>query len=189
NYTGATPFETSNCLNGIPGTGCRAIDGPGVAHSGAALLSPPKTLTAPILGTLFTITYNVTRASGFSRIDFILSASTFENGTPTPVPYTTLPGIYGTQPADFSISANPASVSVLQGSNATTAIFVDSVAGFRGVVNLTASNEFAVVFARPILNVAANGSNSTQLTLIVPRSTLATDYPTVTITAANRTVS
>lgn len=189
NYTGATPFETSNCLNGVPGTGCRAIDGPGVAHSGAALLSPPKTLTAPIVGTLFTITYNVTRASGFSRIDFILSASTFENGTSTPVPYTVLPGIYGTQPTDFSISANPASVNVLQGSNATTTITVDSVAGFKGAVNLTASNEFAMVFARPLLTVSANGSNSTQVIIVVPRSTLATDYPTVTITASNRTVS
>lgn len=189
NYTGATPFETSNCLNGIPGTGCRAIDGPGVAHSGAALLSPPKALIPPILGTLFTITYNVTRVSGFSRIDFILSASAFENGTPTPVPYTTSPGIYGSQPADFSISASPASVNVLQGSNATTTIVVYSLAGFKGVVNLTASEEFRAIFAQPVLNVSPNGSNSTQVILVVPRSTLATDYPSVTVTAANRTVS
>jgi len=191
NYS-AAPLEASNCINGF-GIGCRAppfsVDGQGVAHSAAALLSPPANLVAPINGNLFTITYVVTSASPFSLIDFITSTSSFENGGTISVPYTTAPGIYGTQPADFAISASPTGISVLQGSNATATITVNSVAGFRGAVNLTASNEFAAVFARPILKVPANGSNSTQLILIVPRSTLATDYPTVTITAANRTLS
>lgn len=191
NYS-ATPQEASNCINGF-GIGCRAppfsVDGQGVAHSAAALLSPPANLLAPISGNLFTITYVVTSASLFSRIDFITSASSLENGGLASVPFTTSPGIYGTQPADFSILANPGSINVLQGSNATTTITVDSISGFKGVVNLTASEQFRAIFARPILNISANGSNRTQVILIVPRSTLATDYPIVTITAANRTVS
>lgn len=188
NYT-AIPLETSNCVDGVPGIGCRGVDGPGVAHSAAAILSPPKSLVAPINGTLFTITYNVTSAATFSRIDVISSSSRFENGFLTSVPYTASPGIYGTQPPDFIISANPTRVNVLQGSNATTTISVGSLAGFKGAVNLTASKQFRAVFARSTLNITANGSNSTQLILIVPLNTLATDYPTVTITASNRTNS
>jgi len=184
NYSIA-PSTVVNCVNGS-GTGCTTLDGPGIAHSVAGFIGKPN-IVVPIVGTLFVIVYNVTSPSGFSDINII--RSTFSNGTTTPVPHTTSPGIYGVQPSDFSISANPSSINVLQGSNATTTITMDSVSGFKGAVNLTASNEFRAVFARPILSVIANGSNSTQLILVVPRTTLATDYPTVTITAANRTVS
>lgn len=187
NFSTANPVETSNCINGVPGIGCLAKDGRGVAHSAVALLPPPAGLTPPINGNLFTITYNATSASGFSYIDII--SSTLVNGTPTPVSHTVSPGIYGPQPPDFLISANPPSINILQGSNATTVITVSSVVGFQGSVNLTASKEFGAFFARPILSVIANGSNSTQLLLVVPRTTQATDYPTVTITAANRTTS
>lgn len=186
NYS-VTPVEAANCVNNVANVGsCRAgIDGPGVAHSVAAFLGKPSAIAAPIDGTLLIISYNVTGASGFSRIDIV--DNTFSNGTSTPVPHQPpSPGIFGTEPPEFIVSANPPTLTVLQGFNATTMITVSSASGFTGAVSLNASEEFGAVFAQTVLNLTPNGSNSTKLTLIAPWSIQAQDYPQVTITASNR---
>lgn len=189
-----TLYELANCVNGVPakGTCTGSLDGPGVAHSAVAYLSQLSntTIVPPVLGTLFSITYNVVRAGGWSPIDIVSSA--FENGTvsQTGVAHTVESGTYGIEPSDFKLlPANPSSLSVFQGSNVTTTITVESIAGFSGAVNLTASNELGAVFAQPILTLSPGGTSSTQLTLVASTATLATHYPKVTVTASNRTLS
>ena len=181
--------QVANCLNGV-GQGCLSTDGLGVAHSAASLFPAPSRarIPPPIDGTLLTITYNVTGTSGFSRIEII--DSTLGNGTNTPVSHTIGPrGVYGVERPDFGVYANPRVLELFQESNVTTTLTVNSFAGFAGLVNLTASNEIETVFAQRTLRVAANGTVSTQLTLIASAKTLAYDYPKITITASNATLS
>jgi hypothetical protein len=182
-------LQVASCLNGV-GQGCLPTDGPGVAHSAASLFPPPtrSMIPSPIDGTLLTITYNVTGTSGSSRIEII--DSTFANGTSTGVPHMIgSRAVYGVERPDFGVYANPRSLGVYQESNVTTMITVNSFAGFAGVVNLTSSNELETVFAQRTLRVVANGTASTQLTLIASARTLAYDYPKITITASNATLS
>lgn len=189
NYS-STPFLVANCVNGV-GVGCRvpAPDGLGIAHSAGEgyFGSPPTGFVPPINGTLFTITYKVTGASGFSRIEIV--ADTFSTSGGAPVPTTTSPGLYGTARPDFGVYADPSALIVNQGSNATSMITVNSFGGFSGIVNLTVSQELKAVFNEQKLNVTANGSASTQLTIVTSTTTPAYDYPTITVTAYNRTVS
>lgn len=180
----------ANCVN-VKCTGS-PLEGPGVAHSAALWFpAPPNTtIVPPVIGTLFTITYSVVRAGGWSPIDII--SSTFENGTQsqTGVAHTIASGMYGVEPSDFKLlPPNPSSLSVFQGSNVTTIITLESVAGFSGSVNLQASNELGSVFAHPTLTLSPGGTSSTLLTLIASTTTLATHYPKVTITASNQTVA
>ena len=203
NYS-TVPLSLSDCVNGN-GNGCTGSDGPGVASSaGTYPFGTPPPVLGPgdaINGTLFTITYKVI-ASGFSRVEIVQSSSTFSYSYGSqyhPVSYLTLPGIYGTQPPDFTVSASPTKLVVLQGSNVTTTITVDSVAGFQGTLNLTASNlnftsgtvnfiAFRAIFGQRTLHLTPDGSNNTLLTLLTSVKAPAYDYPKITITAFNNTV-
>ena len=194
NYT-VTPAQFF-CVNDS-GTGCSTSDGPGIASlAGAYPIGVPPPVLGPgdsINGTLFTITYKVANASGFSRIEIVQSNvpnfTLAVRGSSTPVPNTTLPGTFGTDSSDFSVSANPTALVVYQGLNVTTTVRVQSINGFVGLINLTASKEFKVVFADQTLSMTPNGTATTQLTLIASATTPAYDYPKVTITASNATIS
>lgn len=183
--------QVANCLNGICSVGQpTGTDGPGVAHSSVALFPvPPRgTIVPPIDGTIFTITYNVTGRSGFSRIEIV--DSTFQNGTTTPVPHLIGPGgVYGVERPDFGVYASPTTLSVFQESNISTTITVQSFAGFAGTLNLNVSNELHAVFDHSALSVTANGTSSVQLTFVATVTTAAYDYIGITITASNATTS
>jgi hypothetical protein len=175
-----------NCFAGQP----RGTDGPGVAHLAVALFPVPSsgTIVPPIRGTIFTITYMVISASGFSPIEII--DSTFQNGTPTPVPNTIgHRAVYGTERRDFGVTANPRNLNLYQESNVTTTVTVESFVGFAGMVNLTVSKELRTVLAQRSLIVPANGTVSTQLTFVALANTTAYDYSKITVIASNATLS
>src|SRR2546425_1754769 len=129
----STVKELINCVNNS-GTGCTSNDGPGIAHS-LVTIQGPVPMTKPTSGLLFTITYTVT-GSGSSTVH--LFNDLLFNGSPFPVPHTTVDGSYGA-PADFTISASPLSQSITQGQTATSTITVTSANGFSGMVILSAS--------------------------------------------------
>ena len=95
NYS-ITPVLVSTCVNNS-GNGCSGSYGPGIVSLvGNFQPGTPPPVLGPgdsINGTLFTITYKVIAASGFSRIMIIQSSTTFNysfGGQYHVVPYTTL---------------------------------------------------------------------------------------------------
>jgi len=91
---------------------------------------------------------------------------------------------------DFSISANPASQNVQQGSTATSSIMLSSVNGFSGTVNLSASispstKKAPVSTLTPTSVTFASGGTATSTLLVSTGGGTTTGTYTVTITATN----
>lgn len=95
--------------------------------------------------------------------------------------------VYTITTASFTLSASPASVTVVQGSNATSTITVTNVGGFSGTVTLAASGLPSGVTS----SFAAGSQTGTQvLTLMAGASAAVTSTPvTVTITGTSGSVS
>jgi hypothetical protein len=135
NFT-VTVNVLANCVNG-QGTGCLPTDGPGIAHSAAAILGQTSLpANSTLNGLLFTITYTAV-AGKFSPVTIL--RDTLKNGTTTTLPHTAISGVYGTPPPDFGFSAFPAHIFIGQGSSATSAIIVQSLNSFAGNVSLSAA--------------------------------------------------
>jgi subtilase family serine protease len=82
----------------------------------------------------------------------------------------------------FNISASPASVSVLQGSNGTSSITTGVVQGFNAALALSASGQPAgVTISFSPASIAAPGSGTSTLTLAVASTTAVGTY-TITVT-------
>jgi subtilase family serine protease len=85
---------------------------------------------------------------------------------------------------NFTISASPASVSVLQGGNGTSTITSTIVGGFNSAVALSASGQPSGVIVSFSANpIAAPGSGSSTMTMAVA-STTATGTYTITVTGS-----
>ncbi len=101
----------------------------------------------------------------------------------------------GTPTPDFSVSASPSSLSIVQGGNGTSTITVASVNGFNSAVSLSASglpSGVTASFAPPAVTPPANGSGTSTLTLTASgTATVGTSTVTVTGTsgATTRTAS
>jgi subtilase family serine protease len=86
-----------------------------------------------------------------------------------------------TSPA-FTISASPASVSVVQGGSGSSAITTSVSGGFNSAVALTASGQPAgVTVSFNPATIAASGSGTSAVSLVVASTTVAGAYP-ITIT-------
>jgi subtilase family serine protease len=84
----------------------------------------------------------------------------------------------------FTLSASPASVSVVQGSSGASTITTSAIDGFNSAVALTASGQPAgVTLSFSTTSIAAPGSGTSTLTLAVASTTAAGNY-TITITGA-----
>jgi hypothetical protein len=174
----------SNCINGN-GTTCSlppiGLDGPGVVHSAADLLGRPA-IPTPIVGSLFTITYNVTSNPSYSPIRIIGSTLT-DNSSPTGVPNTPQDGVYGSPSSpDFTLSVSTKSLAIPQGTSSTLTVAVHSLLKFNGTIDLSTIGKLNGTFAQQSLNLtASNGTKSTTLTLFAPYSTSATLYPVMIV--------
>ena len=94
---------------------------------------------------------------------------------------------------DFSVSASPTSLSVVQGSSGTSTITVTSLNGFNSAVALSASglpSGLTASFAPASVTPPANGSTSSTLTLTASATaTIGTSTVTVTGTSGSTTRS
>jgi N-acetylneuraminic acid mutarotase len=172
----ATVNVVANCVNG-QGTGCLPTDGPGIAHSAAAILGQPSLpANSTLKGLLFTITY--TAAAGkFSPVTIF--RDTLKNGTTTPVPHTAISGVYGTPPPDFGLSAFPAHVFIGQGSSATSAIIVQSLHSFAGNVSLSVAispSGPTWSFSQNPVSISANQTRVSKVTISASAATLLGNY-------------
>ena len=132
--------ELINCINGgvglnpnTPGNiGCTSADKPGLVHTSAVLLGPAT--PAPVSGLMAKITY---QALGPGPLNITITTQNISDGSPTPVPHTTLNATYGTPTtADFSITTkNPAPFNPGPGSFNVT---LTSLSGFTDVMAVTA---------------------------------------------------
>lgn len=182
----ATVNLTTNCVNG-QGTGCVPTDGPGIIHSAGTVSRQPALPTNTTLdGVLFTITYTAV-AGKFSSVTIF--NDTLENGITTPVPHTTISGIYGTPPPDFALSAFPARIFVGQGSSETTAIVVQSLNNFAGNVTLSATatpSGLTLSFSQGTVALAGNQTKVSKITISTSTATSLGNY---TLSISGKTLS
>lgn len=136
NTTNGLPFELRNCVNG-GGQGCCDTSSC-VPQDGAGIADSAYGYTKPVSGSglLFNVTFKVVSGKLYSPI--IIENEQLSNGSGTGVVHTTTSGSYGTAP-DFSLSANPPSLSIAAGSLTNDIINLTSLHHFSGLVNLTAT--------------------------------------------------
>src|SRR6266704_4228854 len=119
-----------------------AIDLAATSALGSGITSTPTT------GLLFTALYNVTQKTIGTSLGFQAGCSstsvgpnvcvTLANGTPTPVPETIETAFVSTSAApNFLISANPSSLTIVEGSSAASTITLTSINGLNGTVSLS----------------------------------------------------
>lgn len=92
---------------------------------------------------------------------------------------------------DFTVSASPSSVTMSQGTSATSTISVGSSNGFSGATSLSASglpSGVTAIFSPATVTPASGGSATSTLTLSAA-STAATGASTVTVNGASGTLS
>lgn len=185
----ATVNVTTNCVNG-QGTACVPTDdGPGVIHSAGTVTRQPALPTNTTLdGLLFTITYTAV-AGKFSPVTIF--NDTLQNGGITPIPHTTISGIYGTPPPDFALSAFPAHLFVGQGSSGTTALVLQSLNNFAGNVTLSAlASRSGLIwsFSQSTVSLAGNQTRVSKATISTGTSTGLGNY-TLNISAKTLSLS
>lgn len=95
------------------------------------------------------------------------------------------PGCGGGGNPDFSLSANPASLSVAQGASGTSTITITPINGFNGSVNLSASGLPTGVTA----GFSPNPATTTSTLTLTVGSGAATGTSTITITGVSGTLS
>jgi len=151
-FSGSVTFSAS----GLPG-GVTASFAPNPSNTSSVL-----TLSANATATTGTFTITVTGTSGSLTNTTSLSLAV-------------------TPAADFTLSASPASLSIVQGTGATTTITVNPLNGFSSNVNLSASGLPSGVTASFIPNPTANTSTLT----LSANGSAATGTFTVTITGTS----
>ena len=162
NFT-TTLIEDSNCVNGT-GIGCGPNDGPGIAHSSAAIsgLAPTNTTMA---GLLFTITYKVI---GGNYSPVTIFNDQIDGASPNFLPHTATSGVYGRPPPDFDLSTFPVHVLLGRQSSGFASIILRSLNGFNGTVILSATvspSGPTFAFRQNSLSVSTNATAIDQLTI------------------------
>jgi len=172
---------------GVPSTiKVTALDG----FTGTVNLQLPATLPTGFTATLSTGT--ITIASGQTSGTATLTVTATSGATGGTV---TVTGTSGTlshmvvvtvtaTSADFSLSANPASLSIRHGYSGKSTITVTSIGGYTGSTTLSASGMPTGMTATFSTNPVRAGSSST-MTLITSRNTVPGNYPIITVTGTN----
>lgn len=152
------------------------------------------TLSASGLPAGVTATFGTNPTTSTSVVTFTAS-STATTGTSTvtitgtsgALTHTTTVSLTITAPAqpNFSLSASPASVSVVQGNTATSTITVTDVGGFTGSVSLSASGLPTGVTAA----FGTNPTTSTSVLTFTASSTATLGTATVTVTGTSGTLT
>ena len=163
----------------------------------AVIAGPGQITTAPTTGLLFTAIYNVTAATSGTPIGYQTGCTpptsvsntciTITNGTLTPDPENAQTAVFTT--GDFTISANPASLSLRRSSQATSTITLNSIANFAGTVSLTTTisptnKAPSQSLSMSTVTLTSGGTASVTLTVTTVKNTGFGTY-TVTVTGTS----
>ena len=160
-------------LNGFSGS--VSLSASGLPSGVTASFNPPSATTTSSL----TLTVGVTAATGTSTVTITGSSGGLSHTTTVSLT------VSATAPPDFSLSASPSNLTVVQGSNGSSTITVAPQNGFSGSVSLSASSLPSGITAS--FNPASTTTTSS-LTLTAS-STAATGTSTITITGASGSLS
>jgi hypothetical protein len=165
NYT-VPELELAHCVNGT-GTGCDPSkgDGPGVVHSAVFPQGSPPPVSS-VGGILFTITYVSISNLGSSAVTIISQA--IANGGTALVRVTVTDGFYGSSP-DFSVTIDPTSLTIPQGSTATGTVTVTSRNGFAGNVTFISDQLVTSLVNPPVVRLTSDGTAISKLLISITR--------------------
>jgi len=183
------------CVGGVLRVGPRCLQTDSVSTLHLAVAGSIS--FSPATGLLFTAIYNITGTSSSTPLVFQVGCSgtsvsggvcvTVTNGGITAVPETIQTAIFSNLPGvpTFTISANPAILSIIRGTAGNSQIFATSLNNFTGLVTLSTSVTPAgptVLLGISSLLLPPSGQNFTTLT-VTTGSTLATGIYNVTVSA------
>ncbi len=162
----------------------------------AVVAGPGQITTAPTTGLLFTAIYNVTAATSGTPIGYQTGCApptsvsntciTITNGGLNPDPENAQTAVFTT--GDFTISANPASLSLRRSSQATSTITLNSI-GFAGTVSLATTvsptnKAPSQSLSMTAVTLTSGGTASVTLTITTAKNTGFGTY-TVTVTGTS----
>jgi hypothetical protein len=162
-----TSTITVNPLNGFSGS--VSLSASGLPSGVTASFSPNPTTSTSTL----TLTASGTAATGTATVTI--------TGTSGSLQHTTTVSLTVNPAPDFSLSASPTSLTVVQGNNGTSTITVNPLNGFSGSVSLSASGLPSGVTA----SFSPNPTTSTSTLTLTASGTAATGTATVTITGTS----
>ena len=150
--------------------------------SGVTASFSPSSIAAPGSGSS-TLTFTASSTATIGTVNVTVTAS---GGGVT---HTTTVSLTVNAPSDFTVSASPASVSVVQGSSGSSTISTTVSGGFNSAVSLSASGlPSGVTASFNPTSIAAPGSGSSTLTFTAS-STATTGTVSVTVTASGGSVT
>jgi regulation of enolase protein 1 (concanavalin A-like superfamily) len=162
-----TSTITETDLNGFSGS--VSLSASGLPSGVTASFSPNPTTSTSTL----TLTASGTAATGTATVTI--------TGTSGSLQHTTTVSLTVNPAPDFSLSASPTSLTVVQGNNGTSTITVNPLNGFSGSVSLSASGLPSGVTA----SFSPNPTTSTSTLTLTASGTAATGTATVTITGTS----
>jgi hypothetical protein len=167
----------------------------------AVIAGPGQITNAPTTGLLFTAIYNVTAATSGTPIGYQTGCApptsvsntciTITNGTLTPDPENAQTAVFTT--GDFTISANPASLSLQRSSQTTSTITLNSIGSFAGTVSLTTTisptnKAPSESLSMSAVTLTSGGTASVTLTVTTEKNTGFGTY-TVTVTGTSGNIA
>jgi hypothetical protein len=183
-------FVATDSVNSTTGVARLAIAAEGYSISG------------PATGNLFRITYKVL-SSSTAKIGYSTGCSSPSNdnlcvsvvnaGTVDPE-NVQIANFGGSAPPDFSITANPTSLTIRQGTSATSLLTLTSLNGFTGTVSLSATISPLVrhgptaTLSPTSVTLSSGGTGSSTLTVSTARNTPTGTYA-VTVTGVSGSIS
>jgi hypothetical protein len=189
------PTVFAECINGVTVVvNCEPNTANGIAELAGGFPTGVPTLTPPISGPLFNITYKVVGSGSTARINFnsqtqLLNEQPGQNPVQLSVAFQS--GLYGIGVPDFEIAVNPAFPSVEQGFTSNTTIELNSIDGFSGIVavNITSPRPGPTpAFNYTTLVLKPNSSNSTLWSFFAPISLPIQIYSNFNLTATSGSI-
>ncbi len=182
----ATSTITAASLNGFTGTvnlsASSSPAGPLISISPASVTLSSGSSAASTL----TVSTQSTTPSGTYTITLNGSSGSLSHSTTISLTVSS-----GTSTGDFSISANPSSVSLIRGSSATSKITLTSLSGFSGTIQLsmsTSSGSVKASLSSSSIVLTSGGSSTSTLTLRTGHKTPIGTYK-VTLTGTSGSLS
>jgi hypothetical protein len=157
--------EIAHCVNGV-GSGCDPTkgDGLGIVHSAVFPLGAPPAVSS-VSGILFTVTY--TSITNLAGTPISIIGQGLANGTPNPLPVDVLDGFYGSSPG-FTVTVQPTSFTIPQGSIATGKVTVTSHNRFTGNVTFIGDQFLHSLVNPPIVALTPNATVAAGIMISVP---------------------